>query len=144
MERAGECAKDQGKVQGPGIITVLHRQVNQSSKHYQDRDPSECVAGSSLPDWWGKTVGLLWKLPLRIPVHFINHLLARSCVCLPLKSLSTYHLLNSNPLSEAELAKFFTCLALYAICSLCWWFVCCEEIFNFCVCLLLVPGGFKL
>lgn len=51
-----------------------------------------------------------------MPVHFINHLLARSSVCLLLWSLSTYHVLNINPLSEAELEKFFT---LYVISSLC-------------------------
>lgn len=65
--------------------------------------------------------------------HFINYLLARSSVCLLLRSLSTYHVLNINPLSEAELAKFFACLTLYDICSLCWWFACCGKIFKFCV-----------
>lgn len=75
---------------------------------------------------------------------FHETFVVRSFVCLPLKSLGTNHVLNINPLSKAELAKFFFRLTLYAICSLCWLFVCCEEIFNFCVCLLLVPWAFNL
>lgn len=75
---------------------------------------------------------------------FHETFVVRSFVCLPLKSLGTNHVLNVNLLSKAELAKFFFRPTLYAICSLCWLFVCCEEIFNFCVCLLLVPWAFNL